>query len=368
MEVFSCSRINDQYNLRLENGVIVHRVQAEIRTVFSKRITEIFGQRQLTIGFDIIESPEYCAEGLEIRKAFPEIPMVVKLHTPNFLVKALNHYFDKRPFKKRIKRLLGIHAYQKENDPDFDLVRRADAVCSPSAAMVKKLNSAWKLENVAIIPNYFEPSPAYLEMSIPTQPQPVIAFTGRLDVRKGILSLAAAIPIVLKAYPRVIFRFIGGDGVAPGEGGSMKAYLLQRLSRYAANLEFTGYVANEQVPDYLRDTAIMVFPSIWENYPCVCLEAMSGGKAIVASKNGGMQEMLADVNGGILIDPLKPKEIAEAICRLIALPGLRVEMGNNNRKKMSRYSGEIVNLAEHYYREVIDVCQQKTVTAGVDAN
>jgi glycosyltransferase involved in cell wall biosynthesis len=66
-----------------------------------------------------------------------------------------------------------------------------------------------------------------------------------------------------------------------------------------------------------------------------------------------MKEMLSDVNGGLLIDPLKPKEIAKAILLLTENPQLRIEMGNNNRQKMRTGSKEIIQKVENYYCKII---------------
>jgi glycosyltransferase involved in cell wall biosynthesis len=67
-----------------------------------------------------------------------------------------------------------------------------------------------------------------------------------------------------------------------------------------------------QVPPVLGDADVCIFPSLWENFPFVCLEAMSG--AIVGSSAGGMAEMLAE-GAGMLVKPGSPARWAEAICQ-----------------------------------------------------
>lgn len=368
IEVFSCSHEKETLNISINDSIKVHRVKAPKRSVFSQLICGVFRERNDLIHFDLIESPEYCAEGIVIRENFPGIPFIVKLHTPLYLVNRLNNYFSRQPLKKRIKQWLGRNNYQKLTDKDYQLAISADAVCSPSASLAGIMQKEWGLPKVDVIPNVFKPGQAYLELPVSADDCRVVTYVGRLDVRKGVLSLADAIPIVLKHHPSVRFRFIGGDGIAPANGGSMKDYITSRLQQYKEQLEFTGYITQDAIPRYLTDTGIVVFPSIWENYPCVCLEAMSGAKAIVASKNGGMAEMLADMNGGILIDPLKPKEIAKAICRLIEEPAMRVEMGTNNRQKMRRYTEAMALLAETYYLRVMNTTKQETIKTGAGAN
>jgi glycosyltransferase involved in cell wall biosynthesis len=66
-----------------------------------------------------------------------------------------------------------------------------------------------------------------------------------------------------------------------------------------------------------------------------------------------MKEILSNVNGGILIDPLKPKEIAKAILLLLQNPKVRVEMGNNNRQKIRAWPQDIIRKVEEYYSATI---------------
>lgn len=357
IEIFSCSHREEKSNIYLNNSIVLHRVNAAKRSIFSQLIVDVFRQRNAEVNFDIIETPEYCAEGLEVRKAFPFIPMVVKLHTPIFLVNKLNNFYSRPPLKKRIKKLLGGKNYNKENDPDYQLVKGADAICSPSVALAEILQKEWNLTKVDIIPNIFIPPQSYLDIPISENDCNVITYMGRLDVRKGIKSLIDAIPIVLGKKPFIRFRFIGGDGQAPG-GGSMKEYIIKRLHKYTDQLEFKGYVNRDEIPKHISDSGIFVFPSIWENYPYVCLEAMSGGKAIIATKNGGMKEIVEENDGGILIDALNPKALANAISFLIENPGMRTEMGYNNRRKMKTFSREIITNVEKYYDEIISTLIQ----------
>ncbi len=65
-----------------------------------------------------------------------------------------------------------------------------------------------------------------------------------------------------------------------------------------------------------------------------------------------MKEML-DGKGGILINPLKPKEIAKAIIWLLENPQARIAMGNHNRQKIELNAGKAEVLAESYYQKII---------------
>ncbi len=361
VEVFSSSPDKEVLDVEIENSVILHRVKADKRSIFSERIVEIFQKRNAIIGFDLIESPEYCAEGMAVRKAFNEIPMVVKLHAPLLLSKDLNNVYKKKSIKAVIKKYTGLNKYDKTRDHDYVFASCANAVCSPSQALAMVVKEKWNIRNVDIVPNVFVPSAPYLSLPVESSFDR-ICFVGKLNVLKGMKALTKAIPLVLQKHPVAKFRFIGKDGESPdGSGSSMKEYITKALDKYTSNLEFTGYVTHDEIPLFLADCDMVVLPSLWENYPYTCLEAMSAGKAVVGSYSGGMKEILQQGKGGFLINPEKPREIAHAISWLLSHPEKRIEMGYYNRKQTEQHAELTLNDAEEYYFKLISATKKKPV-------
>ena len=120
-----------------------------------------------------------------------------------------------------------------------------------------------------------------------------------------------------------------------------------------ANLEFAGHVTPPQIAGYLARTDICVFPSLWENFPNVCLEAMSAARGIVASREGGMKDMLEDIEGGILIEPTDSPQLADAVCEMLDDPRQRRQRGERCREKIvDFYADQVVRDAERYYLDV----------------
>lgn len=358
VEVFSCSREEDKLNIVVEALVTVHRVKADKRSIFAERIVAVFAQRHAITGFDLIESPEYCAEGLQVRKAFPAIPMVVKLHTPLYLVNRLNNVHKPVSFKKKVKQLIGRSSYNKNGDADYQLAAAADAVCAPSRSLADIISKEWGIKHIDVVPNYYKPLPGFYNITAADARNNIVAFTGRLEVRKGILSLLRAIPLVLKAKPGIVFRFIGSSGDAPGGNGSMEAYIRQQLPGFLSQLHFTGFVHREDMPEAVKDVTLFVFPSVWENFPYVCLEAMSAAKAVVASDAGGMKEMLEGENGGKIVDAKDHKALAHAIIGLLNNAGERARMAQHNRKRVQDYyASAVLNTVEDYYQKVVSLQQ-----------
>src|SRR5690606_14000126 len=115
------------------------------------------------------------------------------------------------------------------------------------------------------IPNLFSPSQEILSHPINTNTK-TVSFVGRLEVKKGVLDLASAIPEVANQIPEVKFRFIGRSCPSPSAGIDMKSYLLKKYRNLEANIEFVDHVSPGDLIKLLGQTDICVFPSIWENF------------------------------------------------------------------------------------------------------
>jgi glycogen synthase len=348
-----------------DNGILIHRIKCEDRSMFSELILPVFIDRQSKVDFNVIESPEFSGDGLAISKAYPNLPLVVKLHTPWFLINQMNNSY--LTFSWKLKYLLywlykeyrlreRFWVYNRESDPDYILTKRAHLITTPSIDLGHIVAAKWDIPRDKIInlPYPFIPNPALLEVPVETN-KAVITFIGRLEIRKGILDLCQAIPIVLQQYPRVIFRFVGKSDPSPVSGLNMEAYIRGKYAPYLQNIEFLGKVNSQQIPNILAQTDICVFPSIWENFPNVCLEAMSAGRAVIGSNAGGMREMLAD-SAGLLVAPGNPLEIAHGIIKLLNDNNLRYLLGHKARERvLNSYNAEVIGKSmEHCYRKVID--------------
>jgi glycosyltransferase involved in cell wall biosynthesis len=111
----------------------------------------------------------------------------------------------------------------------------------------------------------------------------------------------------------------------------------------------------EQLPDFMRQAAVCVYPSLWENFPNVCLEAMAAGRAVVGSREGGMADMLNHVPGAMLVDPHSVPDIAAAIVHLLLHPEERIKTALAGRKKINDYyNGKLVPELIALYRSFIN--------------
>ena len=359
VEVFAGT--SGQEKTLCEDGIVVHRLPMQDGQ-FRHNAGVAFARRHTQVGFDVLEGPEFRADALEAVRLVPDIPLVVKLHTPFYLCGLLGRM--EGGWQSQTRTLLGTARRRVQcvfpNMPRRDLEHvhalQADEVVSPSQSLADMMTREWKLASsrVAAIPYPYTPSPAMLAIPAETTNNRV-TFLGRLEVRKGVVDLGRAIPLVLQHCPEAKFRFVGEAQASPDSALNMEQYLRRELSAQAASCEFAGKVSLDSIPHALAETDVCVFPSLWENFPLVCLESMSAARGVVGSRAGGMAEMLDGGKVGRLASPRHPEELAAAIVELLQNPALRISLGQEARQRvLAMYNVErIAALQEAGYERVI---------------
>jgi glycogen synthase len=356
VEVFCGTTANvSSFHQITEQGIRVHRTACTQATLFKQAVLPIFIERHNAVQFDVVESPEYNADGYEIKKRFPTLPMVVKLHTPTYMVGWMNKSWKQKQILQRLKKIFNINPYLKQKDIEYQFCLMADKLCTPSVDLANKIAKQWclKRSTIATVPNIYKPAQALLNIPLHSTHQ-VVSFIGRVEIRKGVLTLAQAIPIVLQQHKNVVFNIVGKCDTLPRHKGTVADIMKRHLNNFAASVQFKAAVTLQEIPTVLANTDICVFPSIWENFPNVCLEAMSAGRGIVASTAGGMKDMLEDINGGMLVAPENPVALANAIIYLLNHPEERMQMAQRARTKVINYYGhQLLQEVNSFYKNAM---------------
>jgi glycosyltransferase involved in cell wall biosynthesis len=121
-------------------------------------------------------------------------------------------------------------------------------------------------------------------------------------------------------YPELLFLLVGG--------GRDEAWL-KSLAAGLDNVRFTGFVTN--VGDYLSALDIFMLPSMNEGLGGIVLDAMQFGLPVIASRVGGLPEVVSDGRSGLLVPPADVAALKGAIVALAGDPGLRARMGAEGR-------------------------------------
>jgi glycosyltransferase involved in cell wall biosynthesis len=152
-------------------------------------------------------------------------------------------------------------------------------------------------------------------------------FLGRLAAEKGVGTLLRA----MRLNPGVTLRVLG-------DGPEKETLVRFAGSERMRNVEFLGHQSGAKLLATIRNAAFVVVPSEWyENLPYSVLEAFALGKPVVASRIGGIPELIDEGKDGFLFTPKSAEELAERIRAMAALsPERLAEFGRHARAKVER--------------------------------
>jgi glycosyltransferase involved in cell wall biosynthesis len=157
---------------------------------------------------------------------------------------------------------------------------------------------------------------------------PVIGYVGRIDPRKGVVDLIAAAPAIRAAAPQATVVIVGDD-----PWGAFPDYLAQ--VRAAPDVVHVPW--HENAPGLMRHLDVLVAPSHQEPFGTVLSEAMAVGTPVVATRVGGLAEVVDDGVTGLLVEPGEPQALAQAILDVL---GRREQMGAAARKAAQRFGAD----------------------------
>jgi len=203
---------------------------------------------------------------------------------------------------------------------------RADAVLADSQAVADRLPRL--AAEVVYCP---------VELDVPAHPAPwpvnggdgpVIGFVGRVEPRKGPIDLVRAAPAIRAGAPGARIVLVGDDpyGSAPGYVARVRA---------SHDVEHVPWVADGAA--VMRHLDVLVAPSRQEPFGTVLAEAMAAGTPVVATRVGGLAEVVVDGETGRLVTPGRPDELAAAVLDVL---GRRAQMGAAARERARRFGAD----------------------------
>ncbi|MBX3206849.1 MAG: glycosyltransferase family 4 protein [Labilithrix sp.] len=141
-------------------------------------------------------------------------------------------------------------------------------------------------------------------------PGPVLLFIGRIEPQKGIAELLTAFERVHRERPDVTL-VLAGDGV-------WRERVERARAKYHGRLHVAGARPFAEIPTWLAACDLVVLPSHNEGTPNVLLEGLACGRPAVATRVGGIPDVLADPRSGIVVEPRDANALAEGLLAALA--------------------------------------------------
>lgn len=269
--------------------------------------------------YDLIEMPECGAEGFLINNLI-RTKTLIKLHSPARLIMPFYKNYDLNPLDISLCSFVEQFA-----------MRGASAFSSCSRFLADEAGKKLGIQKpIQVIPNGID-----LELfdnadqvdirskfDLPRD-RPMIFFSGRMEHRKGIHLCKEITASILERY-EVAFVFAGQD-LFRYMSDDLLPYLKTKNLR--GSVHYLGKLNLTDIRSCLRQTDIFLLPSLWENCPYSCLEAMAAGCAIVSTDQGGMSELIHNTENGLLASSEDAVSYITCLEQLIENDTLRKRLG-----------------------------------------
>jgi glycosyltransferase involved in cell wall biosynthesis len=288
--------------------------------VVFRKLNELHRMQQ----FDLVDAPDHLAEGLFVALQ-RRIPLVVRLHTPFSLIVhlKLNNY------KKNL-------TYYFIKFCESLMLGRSDVWYSPSNSVASLCRKFFEIDRPTMQFGYpidldlFAPDTTLTSLPVARK----ILFLGRLEQRKGIETIASAFPVLANLIPDVELTLLGSDTSNIQGFKSAKEFLKYSFESAGCDdrVRFADSVPLHELPDHIRANDILWTPSLYDNYPLVCIEAMACGKVVIAANSGGIPEFIKDMETGALFSAGDAQSLVDKTLTLLRDPQRIKEIGKNARQ------------------------------------
>jgi len=183
---------------------------------------------------------------------------------------------------------------------------------------------------ITVIPNFLQVS------EIPSVGENYFLYAGRMKAEKGV-------EVLLNAFSKIDNAKL----LLAGDGPNLKSFQQMARDLRLQNTKFLGNQSPSEIQKLLAGCRASIVPSIiYDNLPYAVMETMMAGKATIASRIGGIPEMIEHEKNGLLFEPGNSSRLAQMMNRVLFDDELTRKLGNSAREKaISSYSPD-----RHYHR------------------
>ena len=266
---------------------------------FTTALSCYLESRRLHVAFDVVEAPDWMAEGL-VFGLVRSHALIVHIHTPLVLVE---RYSGRRfTWNTRLGSLLERLA-----------VSRSNQVVAPSHMVIRILaGMKWFEEKEAMeIPLPVEED-YWADVCPVESTQRIVLCVGRLEHRKAPEILIRAASELVSELGGIEIVFVGRtNGIR--EAMPYGEWLAQLAGGLGVSCRFVDQVPRAELAEWYGRARVVALPSVFDNFPMAGLEAMAAGRPLVCSSACGTSELIRGSQAGRIVPPGDPVALAKAL-------------------------------------------------------
>ncbi len=221
-------------------------------------------------------------------------------------------------------------------------IRRADAVRTLSSFTSRIVQDAG-VEPAATFTTYTELT-AFSEPPVAPLPErPVALFVGVLERYKNVQAIADAWRLAAPRVPDAVLRLVGD--------GRHQEVVEALLADLPGQVTWERRLETAELVQALDESWLLLLASRSEGTPRVVLEALCRGRAVVGARAGGIPDVVSDGETGLLVDPERPDEIADALVHVLCDRSLAERLGAGGHARSSEWT----YTADEYADRVVEL-------------
>jgi glycosyltransferase involved in cell wall biosynthesis len=179
-----------------------------------------------------------------------------------------------------------------------------------------------------------------------------VLYFGRFQLHKGVQIFSRALPRFLERHPDAHAVFVGRD-METSLSSSMAAFARTQCGTSASRLIMIDNLPHRQLYPIVAGARLVVLPSLVDNLPNTCLEAMGLGRTVIGTIGASFDELIADGVNGFLVPPNDPAALSEKMISAWSDPRLE-EIGAAAKQRMADFAPEkTLGALLTYYSEVM---------------
>lgn len=329
---------NDESVISRKDKIRIMHLKASNPEQYAIRLMKYINDNSLS--YDIIHCHYYLSGpiGCNIQNKM-NIPCVITFHTLGIMKKIHAQMYDKKRIrieKSTVNCVRGV--ISSTSLEKSELIKYYNADSSKITVIPPGVNHK-------IFRKYPEIS-SRLKLRLPNDKK-IILFIGRIDPIKRINLLIEALGKLTGNHPGFENKFmvllIGGDIASRSfwqnpEVKKIKTLIVKK--NLECCIKFIGSQPHHMLPYYYCASDVVVMPSIYESFGLVVLEAMSSGRAVIASKVGGMAFLIKDRVNGRHFESENINELSDIVWELLNDPKQRQKLGDEAYKTAGKLSWE----------------------------
>jgi len=316
-------------SLEESEGIVIHRYVKRTLPLIENKFPGVCWSFQLALAikklhkvspFDLIEFPNWEAPGF-ISQYWLDIPIAIRLHTPFF--ETLNLDSDSQTFGDKFT------CWLEEKS-----CRKAQQLISSTNCHAKTIIDEYNINrgDIEILPLGIIDKVTHHEITRTNTSAFKILYVSRLENRKGTLAFLEAIPLIYEKSEYVQIDIIGADRPhAPGNI-KFKDFFTRKFPELHNIVTFHGFVDDKTLSDFYQGADLFVVPSVYESFGLIYVEAMMYGLPSIATKGGGIPEVITDGVDGFLTDINNSEQISARVLQFINDSSLLATMSLSARK------------------------------------